>query len=361
MELSTTIPKAVHASLGLALVMASTTPLILLDENLVVIAASSSFCAAFGLDPLKVCGVALADLGAGEWNSRQLQSLLRATVAGGIPIASYEMDLVRAGTPPRHLIVNAHLLDYVSFEARLAVAILDVTEARHAEMIKDAAVHQSQVLMRELQHRVANGLQIIASVLVQSARKIQSDEARACITDAHHRVMSIATLQRQLAATQASKVALRSYFGELCDSIGASMIYDHDKLSIATTVDDSVATSEESVSLGLIVTELIINSIKHGFPDRDASGKIAVEYRSGPTGWSLSVADSGVGMSKDQAVSASGLGTGIVDALAKQLDAIVTVTELHPGTRVTIAHAEPGQATPASDPKPALDQPLNVP
>jgi two-component sensor histidine kinase len=172
---------------------------------------------------------------------------------------------------------------------------------------------------------------------MQSARKVQSDEARVHLHDAHHRVMSIATLQRQLAATRSGDVALRTYFTDLCDSIGASMIYDHNLLSLEAIVDDSHTSSEISVSLGLIVTELVINALKHAFPERGRPGHIRVEYWSRPGGWRLTVEDDGVGMPGDHTTLKPGLGTGIVDALAKQQNATVTIAAMNPGTSVAIA------------------------
>ena len=150
---------------------------------------------------------------------------------------------------------------------RLLVAVLDVTDARIAEKLKDDLLKEKAVLLQELQHRVANSLQIIASVLMQSARKVQSEEARSHLHDAHQRVMSVASLQHQLAASHVGDVELRPYFTALCESIGASMIRDHDKLSLDVDVDDSVTNADASVSLGLIVTELVINALKHAFPE----------------------------------------------------------------------------------------------
>ncbi len=340
MEFFTPLPhKAAPSSLGIALVLSSATPLLLLDDRLIVEAASSSFCSAFGIDPDTVVGAELAAIGSGEWGAPQLRSLLRATISGDAAIKAYELDLVRIGEPKRTLIINAHKLDYLgSSEARIALAVSDVTDIRLSEKLREDVVREKQVLLQELQHRVANSLQIIASVLMQSARKVQSDEARHHLHDAHHRVMSIATLQRQLAATNAADVALRPYLTDLCDSIGASMVYDHDLLKLDAIVDDSMTTSERSVSLGLIVTELVINALKHAFPDREKSGKITVEYSSQPTGWRLSVEDNGVGMPGDHSAQKPGLGTGIVDALSKQLDATVSISNLNPGTRVAIIH-----------------------
>jgi len=337
MEHTTSKSRDVASSLGMAVVFASTTPLLLLDADLTIEAASGSFCRAFDLGPDKVTGADLATLGSGEWSGPQLRSLLQATLAGDAAIDAYELDLVRTDLPTRHLILNAHRLDYVGSEdARIALAVLDVTEARLTEKLKDDAVREKQVLLQELHHRVANSLQIIASVLMLSARKVQSDEARNHLHDAHHRVMSIATLQRQLSAPRAGDVVLQSYFTELCDSIGAAMIYDRRLLALSAIVDESITSSEVSVSLGLIVTELVINSLKHAFPDRARPGQITVEYSKQSSGWRLAVDDNGVGMPADRADRKSGLGTGIVDALARQLGASVTITDANPGTRVAI-------------------------
>ena len=85
--------------------------------------------------------------------------------------------------------------------------------------------------------------------------------------------MSVAALQKQLAATNVEDVKLRPYFTTLCESIAASMIRDHSQLSLDVTVDDNATSADASVSLGLIVTELVINALKHAFRD-ERNGKI---------------------------------------------------------------------------------------
>ncbi len=207
----------------------------------------------------------------------------------------------------RRLVLNAQKLDYGNGESvRLLVAVSDVTDARIAEKLKDDMLREKGVLLQELQHRVANSLQIIASVLMQSARKVQSDETRTHLYDAHQRVMSVATLQQQLVASSVADVELRPYFTALCESIGASMIRDHNQLSLDVSVDESSTSADVSVSLGLIVTELVINALKHAFPG-DRSGKIKVDYRSQGPNWTLSVTDDGIGMPSDAAGAKPGL------------------------------------------------------
>ena len=334
------LPNETVTSLAMALIESSKAPLLLLDDEVLVIGASTSFCNTFNLDPATIANRRLVDLGAGEWDVPQLNSLLRATIAGAAEIDAYEMDLVREGKATCRLILSAHKLDYFDTEkVRVVLAATDVTATRLAEKQKDDLVREKHVLLQELQHRVANSLQIIASVLMQSARRVQSKETRLHLHDAHNRVMSIAMLQKQLAVTQLKDVELRSYFADLCKSIAASMIADPRQLLLETIVDDTTTNSDVSVSMGLIVTELVINAIKHAFPDQTAGGKITVSFAANDGAWLLSVSDNGAGMPHGKNGGKPGLGTGIVEALSKQLDASVTAVDASPGTRGEGRHA----------------------
>jgi two-component sensor histidine kinase len=342
-------PPDVALNLALAMVASSTAPLLLLDGDLKVIAASASFCRAFETTAADVQGREIFDLGDGEWNLPQLRALLDVTASGDAHIEAYEMDLETPGRASRRLVVNAHKLDYGrSEDVRLLVTLSDVTEARVGEKLKDELIREKAVLLQEVQHRVANSLQIIASLILQTARKVQSEETRTHLHDAHSRVMSVAALQQQLSASQVGEVELRVYFTKLCQSIGASMIRDHNQLALQANVDDSVVTADVSISLGLVVTELVINALKHAFPP-GRRGKITVNYEAKGPDWTLSVSDNGVGMPSDAAETEAGLGTNIVAALAKKLRADIDVTDTHPGTTVSLIHSEA-----AFEPEPSI-------
>jgi two-component sensor histidine kinase len=330
----------VEAASTLAVIASSHEPLLFLTGDLVVVAASSSFCRDFQIESASVAGRKLSQLGAGEWDMPKLNSLLKATASANVAIESYEIDLIRKDRQPRSLLVSAHKLDDGDMErVRLLVTITDVTIARAESRQKDDLIRENAVLMQEVQHRVANSLQIIASLLMQSARNVQSEEARLHLHDAHHRVLSIAAVQRHLAAASHGDIALRPYFAHLCESLGASMIFDPKRLSIVTSIDDSVVKANESVSLGLIVTELVINALKHAFTE-NRSGKITINYRSEGRNWTLSVSDDGVGMPSGPDKAKAGLGTGIVEALAKHLGSVISVADAEPGTSVTLFHDE---------------------
>ncbi|WP_455273556.1 sensor histidine kinase [Rhizobium herbae] len=329
-----------EAASTLAVVVSSNEPLLFLSDDQKVIVASASFCRAFEIDPVTVPGRRLSELGNGEWAMPKLASLLKATASGSATIKAYEIDLKRPNHKTRQLVVNARTLDDGDIDhIRLLLAITDVTDARAEARFKDDLVRDKAILLQEVQHRVANSLQIIASVLMQSARRVQSEEARGHLHNAHHRVMSIATLQRQLSTSHGGNIELLTYLTQLCQSLGASMIADADRLSIQVTADDSTVEADVSVSLGLIVTELVINALKHAFPD-ERTGMIAIDYRSSGSDWTLSISDNGIGMPVGRDAPKAGLGTGIVEALVKNLDGEIQLSDADPGTVVTIRHRE---------------------
>ncbi len=330
-------------SLALALVASSEAPSLLLNGRLEVVAASNSFSKTFQIEPSSVPGASIFALGGGEWDVPQLHSLLAATVSGAADIEHYEMDLQRDGQGTRHLVITAHLLDHGDeTKVMLLMEVTDVTDTRAAERLKDNLIREKALLFQELQHRVANSLQIIASVLMQSARRVP-EASRSLLVEAHNRVISVASLQQMLATSSLGDVDVRAYLTQLCQSIGASMIPDPGRVTLTVVADEGWAKAETSVSLGLVVTELVINALKYAFPD-GRSGHVEVRYHRDGDDWTLSVGDDGVGIATAGPPPKSGLGTSIVQALTKQLGATIEVAGGRSGTLVTLTHAQSSAA-----------------
>lgn len=333
---------ATATSLARALLETSHLPLLLFDSDLRVVSATRSFFITFDLEPDQVETRLLSEIGQGEWDSPQVRLLLEGALLGGEPLGDYETQLLRPGTEPRRLVVNAQNIVYDDkLHARVLLTVNDVTVVRRIEQLnvtllleKDALLHEREILLQEMQHRVANSLQIIASVLMLKARTVKSEETRLHLRDAHDRVMSVAAVQQLLQASLGD-VEVGPYLVKLCESLAASMIRDSRPLTIRVAADEATVTSHEAVSLGLIVTELVINALKHAFPG-DRGGEVVVGYDSDAAGWTLSVADDGVGRGPVAPVRKGGLGTVIVGSLAKQLGALVVITDNHPGTKVAL-------------------------
>jgi two-component sensor histidine kinase len=199
-------------------------------------------------------------------------------------------------------------------------------------------VSQQEMLLREMQHRVANSLQIVAGILSLKARTVHSDDARLHLLDAYGRVMSIAAVQRQLLdSQQPSVIQIGDYLSELGQTLAKSLT---EEVRLLVRADASVVMdSNKAVAMGLVVTELVINALRHAFP-KQRPGRIVIGYKTLRSGWKLSVTDDGVGVSQAWMNGANiGHGTRIIDALANQLGANVEVKSSPQGTRVSLTHS----------------------
>ncbi len=187
-----------------------------------------------------------------------------------------------------------------------------------------ALLHET--LLREMQHRVGNSLQIIASILALDARKVHSDEARVHLENAHRRILAVAAVQQQLQASRRSDdFELAAYLRQLGKNLTASVVGDSTRVAIDVQADPGTVSSSVAMKMGLIVTELVINALKHAFTAETNTGRIVATYRIEGHDWKLTVSDNGVGKPiRDQ--SATGLGTSIVAALVRQLDGRIEIS-----------------------------------
>jgi chemotaxis protein methyltransferase CheR len=337
------------AALAQAIVDTVREPLVVLDQDLRVLAASRSFYLTFRVDRADTQGRLLYALGDGQWDIPRLRSLLEKIVPEHGVMDDYEVEHQFPEIGTRTMLLNARKVFYEgNSHTTLLLGIEDVTARRALEREREdllrrqaSLLHEKDVLLEELQHRVGNSLQIIAAIILMKSRMVKSEETRLQLQDAHKRVMSVAAVQQHLHASGATgPIAMAPYLSKLCESLQTSMIGDYRPTTLKVTSDEGSVTSREAVSLGLIVTELILNALKHAFPDDKVDCQIAVGFDVSGTNWKLSVADNGIGAPVGVFAQAkSGLGTSIVNALAQQLEARVEVLSNPQGTTVSVTHA----------------------
>jgi two-component sensor histidine kinase len=317
-------------------------PVLVLDSELRVIAASRSFYSAFKVAPNDTQGRLLYALGDAQWDIPKLRVLLEKIIPEKGVMEGYEVEHEFPGLGHRTMRLNARqVFTEGGANTTILLGIEDVTAQRILEREKDELLIDKDVLFAELQHRVANSLQIIASILLMKARVVQSEETKFHLQDAHKRVLSVAAVQKQLHASGATgSVEIAPYLTKLCESLATSMIGDTRPIFLKVVGEVGSASSRDAESLGLIVTEVVMNALKHAFPDDKADGQITVACERAGTNWKLTISDNGAGKSDGVlAYEKSGLGTGIVRALSTQLDAQVDTLTGPLGTTVTITHA----------------------
>jgi len=362
-------------------------PLLVLDAQLRVLAASRAFYEIFKVDPVQTVGCLLYDLGDGQWNIPALRVLLETIIPEKVAMDGFEVDHDFPGVGPRIMLLNARKVLYeTSANSTILLAFTDITarraiERERADLLRhtEDLLRQKQMLLEEMRHRVANSLQIIASILMLKARAVTSEETRHHLKDAHQRVLSVAEVQSQLHASGGvDQIEVGVYLAKLCASLASSMIGESHPVIIRVEADHGMIGSDKAVSMGLIVTELVINAIKYAFPVSRVDAAIIVSFTTFGPGWILSIRDNGVGVPdtllsiRDAATSTpptnghknhssvagsqyhggqphggpaqegpthGGLGTAIVEALVKQLGARLE-TQTHPGMTITITGGE---------------------
>jgi len=323
-------------------------PLLVLDHTLKIQVASSSFHKSFQISAEDTPGQYLFALDNGAWDIPALhilleRSLVDQTVVEGFLVAQ---EFPRIG--PRIFLLHARkVLGTNVGHALILLGFEDITERRAIEqeqqLLKkqtDDLLAQREMLLAEMQHRIVNSLQIIASILMLKARAVTSEETRQHLQDAHRRVMSVAAVQQHLHSSgSADVIDMAPYLTKLCTSLAESMIGESRPATITVAADERVVPSADAVSLGLIVTELVINALKYAFPDSGKPGTVMVRYEVNGDDWRLSVSDNGVGNGDGRPPAKGGLGTSLVKALAQQLDAKVDTVSGPEGMAVSVAHS----------------------
>ncbi|MEA3002592.1 MAG: hypothetical protein QOH81_1380 [Sphingomonadales bacterium] len=335
-------------TLALAIVDTLPEPFVVLDEGLRVLAASRCFFEFFREDAAHIRGRPFFELGGGQWDMPALRLLIETIISSQRAIDNFEVehDFLHIGR--RTMLLNARLVrSEESSGPMILIAFKDISARRLIEREKQELLEhteqllvQHQTLLREMEHRIANSLQIIASILLLKAGAVASEETRHELRDAHKRVMSVAAVQSYLhAADGIERIDIAAYLTKLGAGLAASMIGPHQGIEIEVVADEGALQSSHAVSLGLIVTELIINAIKYAFPTARAGARILITFEFHEPDWKLTVSDNGTGRDAAATPGSGGLGTAIVAALAKQLQAQIHEVSSASGLRVEVTHA----------------------
>jgi two-component sensor histidine kinase len=206
-------------------------------------------------------------------------------------------------------------------------------EVRAARDRYAALAAEREVLLREVNHRVGNSLQIIASLLHLQAASAD-DDVKAALTKAMGRVAAVAQVHRKLYTSHdVQRVMLDQYLEGLLEDLRRSA--EGERLTQLTLKAEPIEIHpDRAVAVGIIVNELVINAVKYAYPE--ASGPIHVELSRAADEIVISVIDQGIGLQAVPAPGSTGMGRRIVEAMAAKLDADIKLDSGPSGTRVTV-------------------------
>jgi two-component sensor histidine kinase len=220
-------------------------------------------------------------------------------------------------------------------QARLQKARDDAEAEVHASRDRFAALAaEREVLLREVNHRVGNSLQIIASLLHLQATSSTQDDVTAALTNAMGRVAAVAQVHRRLYTSHDLKsVLLNQYLDALLEDLRRSA--EGNRMSRLTLKAEPIEIDpDRAVAIGIIVNELVMNAVKYAYPD--GAGPIDVALHAQGDDLELSIADNGVGLNGKTDPRSTGMGQRIVTAMASKLEASVERDPDHAGTRIVV-------------------------
>jgi two-component sensor histidine kinase len=278
-------------------------PLVVLDSDLRIIIASRSFYQAFQVNRQDTEGRLIYEVGDRRWDIPELRTVLEKIAPEQGALDGYDVERDFPAIGRRVFSVTARKVFYEENDSsHILLALDDVTTARLANREVQGLLRQREVLLQEMQHRVANSLSVISSILLLQARTIQSQETRRHLEDAHTRVLSVAAVQDHLhAAARAGSVHTVPYFTTLTEALTRSMIADTHPIELSVNAAEGTVSSALAVSLGLLVTELVINALKYAFPHNASGSQVRIVYELDASSWKLTVSDNGVGAPDENA------------------------------------------------------------
>ncbi|MFN4090126.1 MAG: sensor histidine kinase [Alphaproteobacteria bacterium] len=199
----------------------------------------------------------------------------------------------------------------------------------------EEALQQKDVLFRELNHRVKNNLQIVASLLRLQAARFRDPAVAAGFTSCLGRIQSMSAIHEMLyRKDDIAHVDFADYLGTLIRRLADS--YDAEgRIAVDLSADPDMLDVETAVPLALLVNEVVSNSYKHAFPD-GSGGRIAIEYRVEGGIRRLTARDDGLGVPPEGGVRAGSLGMQLARALASQLGGTFRQGPGNPGTITSV-------------------------
>ena len=256
----------------------------------------------------------------------QLQTEMQVTQKEGI-ISLQEEELKRQQIIQIFtLLITALMVFFLLFLYRVFV------KRKKYSLLLERQNREKEFLLKEIHHRVKNNLETISSLLALQTAQIENEELQDIMIESQNRVQSMGMIHQNLyQGENLAAIEMKNYFKNLgsyiIDSFDAT-----DRIGLDVTMDLLELDVDRAIPIGLIVNELITNSLKYAFPDQ-REGEITISLRKDQDHLYLKVADDGKGINKNDSVKGTGFGTQLVELLTKQLDGKMTLST-HKGTEI---------------------------
>lgn len=227
----------------------------------------------------------------------------------------------------------------------------DITERKRMEEEIRGGLREKETLLREIHHRVKNNMQIISSLLRLQSKNAKDDKTRSLFRESQNRILSMAMIHEKLYQSEGlHKINIREYIADLVGEVFSSFGEKSDSIALLMEIEDIVLGLDTAIPCGLIIIELVSNSLKYAFPE-GGPGEVFIGLRSEDQGrFRLTVSDNGPGLPENINIDGlQSLGLRLVSDLAKyQLEGEMAVSSKK-GTSIDVSFKEREKVSKASN------------
>jgi PAS domain S-box-containing protein len=256
-------------------------------------------------------------------------------------VADYEIILKTKNNNLLYVSTNAHLLfDSSKNPIGIEGSLRDITERKNIEIQLKNSLTEKEMLLKEIHHRVKNNLMIISSLLNLQSGYIKDKESQNIFKESENRARSMALIHERLyQSTDLKRIDFGDYITSLATELFHTYVADRNLIELKINVEDILLDINTAIPLGLIVNELITNSLKHAFPN-GMKGKINIDFYLKNDHYKFAVKDDGIGFPDDiDFQNTNSLGLQIVNSLTEQIDGEIKLNKYN-GTEFKITFKE---------------------
>jgi two-component sensor histidine kinase len=238
--------------------------------------------------------------------------------------------------------VAGEFLSLLSSIIEQAVKHEDMRRAKvKAEHEMRIAREKAELLLREVNHRVANSLAMVASLVHLQEASVEDPAARFALAETQNRIVAIAQVHRSLyTSDNVSSVSMTEYLGRIVQDLEQSLTREGGTAHVKLEADQVTLPPDKAVAVGVIITELVTNAFKYAY-SIEMPGPVLVRFVKNNAGLILEVGDNGRGLvnKAGERPAGTGLGMKIVRTMAMSLESEVAILDNAPGTKVRLAFA----------------------
>ncbi len=252
---------------------------------------------------------------------------------------TFEIVLVTKDGKEIPVEVNNHFIDYNGKRVSLAVS-RDITDRKKSEEQLKSSLEEKIVLLREIHHRVNNNLQIISSLFNLQSNYVD-ENSKDILVASQSRVKSMAMIHEKLyQSPDLTRINMKDYIESFVSGLFSLYMVETTAIHLQTDLEDIEMGIDTAIPVGLIINELVTNSLKHAFPAGNEGGIIEISFRKEGELLTLKIADNGIGLPERRKIETKkSLGLQLVSNLVNQLDGTMMVSGEN-GTQVKVQFEE---------------------